>query len=577
MTTLFNVRNKIASSLLYLLTTISCAAQAQQASPCNTPVNNSGIFCDASTTWNGTTWSNGEPQSDKDVIIDGDITFSAGVVNACSLTILNNSHVNFTQNCNAVIAHNIDVAANANLTFDSGCNLIQTEAQINTGEITIKRNSGLIKKNDYTLWSSPVEGQLLLGFSPQTLPNRFYTFSTVDNIYNTVSMPATTAFEKGKAYLIRTGENHPVTPAAWEADFTGTPNTGDIQVPLTYISENQSYNAVGNPYPSPISITKFLDTNSEVINGTIWLWRKTTNTAQSSYSVVTKFGYLSNTSPDNPNYVENPFDLHEEGLINTGQGFIVKANSDENLVFDNQMRLAVSSQSFFRTQQKNANNDNTSRFWLNVSAPNIFSQIIIGYTDEATLDYDKGLDGEAMMDGTTGLYSIADDKKLAIQARPQFEEGDTVPLGFKTATAGTYTLALNSMDGLFALGQDIFIKDMLTGTIHNFSNGGYTFTTDAGTFENRFVIIYNDTTMGTDLPTAENKTVVYSNDNKVKVKSQEEIISVTIYDLTGRTIFEQNNIVSTDYTSTALSTNMIVIAHITLSNGIVISKKIVIQ
>jgi hypothetical protein len=182
-----------------------------------------------------------------------------------------------------------------------------------------------------------------------------------------------------------------------------------------------------------------------------------------------------------------------------------------------------------------------------------------------------------MMDGTTSLYSIANGKKFAIQARPEFEIGDIVPLGFKTATAGTYTFALNSMDGLFALGQDIFIKDKLTGTLHDFSNGDYTFTTDAGIFDSRFVIIYSASTMGTEIPTATKSTIVYSNDSKLKIQSADEIAAVTVYDLSGRTIFEQNNISSTEFESAAINVSIVVIARITLDNGITISKKILIQ
>jgi hypothetical protein len=580
MTTLFSEKNRIAKTLFYLLMLFPLMARPQQDASLNTP-GDAIVYCDASTVWNGNAWSNGEPQTGKDAIIAGDYTFIAGTFNACSLNVLNGAHVSFAQNTNAVIVHNIHVAQNAELIFESSSNLIQTQGQENTGSVIIKRNSSLIKKDAYTLWSSPVSGQLLLDFSPLTLLNRFYTYNTTDNIYNCIVSPATTAFQAAKGYLIRTGEDHPLTPVTWEGRFEGTPNTGDIAIALSYASENQSYNSVGNPYPSPISITKFLDTNAEAINGTLWLWRKTGDPAKSSYATVTKLGYQSNAAPDPDNTtIQDPFALHEEGILNTGQGFLVKATAGQDLVFDNAMRLPVNSQSFFRTaSQKDGDDDEeTSRLWLNLTAENVFSQVLIGYTEEGTTGYDNSFDGEAIMDGKTTLYSFAGTKKLAIQARPEFEDDDIVPLGFKTETAGTFTFALDHVDGIFADDQHIYIIDTANSSVNDITEEGYTFTCAAGTFENRFKVVYDEDTAGTDTPAAiEKGIIVYSSNHQVKIESTEEIVSVTVYDLLGRIVFTADNIAATDFSSADINVTAPVITRITLSNGTVVSKKIVVQ
>jgi hypothetical protein len=580
MTTLFSEQNRIAKTLLYLLLLFPLMAMPQQ-NVCFSAPGDAIVYCDASTVWNGNAWSNGEPETGKDAIIAADYTFIAGTFNACSLNVLNGAHVSFAQNTNTVIVHNIHVAQNAELIFESSSNLIQTQGQENTGIVIIKRNSSLIKKDAYTLWSSPVSGQVLLDFSPLTLLNRFYTYNTTDNIYNTIAAPATTSFQTAKSYLIRTGEDHPLTPAIWEGRFEGIPNTGDISIALCYVNENQSYNSVGNPYPSPISITKFLDTNAEAVNGTLWLWRKTDDPAKSSYATVTKLGYQSNTAPDPDNAtIQDPFALHEEGILNTGQGFLVRAIASQELVFDNAMRLPVNSQSFFRTTtQKDGDNEaGTSRLWLNVTAKNVFSQVLIGYTEDGTTGYDNGLDGETIMDGKTTLYSFAGTKKLAIQARPEFEDDDMVPLGFKTDTTGTFTFAIDHADGLFAEGQHIYIIDTANSTINNITEEAYTFTSAPGTFENRFKVVYDEDTAGTDTPGAiEKGIVVYSSNGQVKIQSTEEIASVTVYDLLGRMIFSADNIAATDFSSAAINVTAPVITRITLSNGTVVSKKIVVQ
>ncbi len=574
MTTLFYEQNVIARVLLYLLILMPFTGRTQQA------VSTNDVFCSTSTTWNGTVWSNGTPDAEKNAVFSADYTFITADFTACSITINNGVHVNFTENSNAIVVNSVDVANGGHLVFESGSNLIQTEAQENTGKVTLKRNSSLLKKDDYTLWSSPVSGQKLHNFSPETLTNGFYSFLTTDNIYINVPSPSTTDFETAKGYLIRTGENHPLTPTAWEGSFEGTPNTGDIAIPLVYANGNDSYNAVGNPYPSPISIVKFIDANSDVMNGTIWLYRKTDD-AQSSYAVVTKFGYLSNSTSNSENTtIQNPFDLYEEGILNTGQGFLVHAENSGSLVFNNAMRVAISSSSFFRTDtslQKDGDDIDASRFWLNLTAEGVFSQALIGYMPGATTAYNKGWDGEALMDGPTTLYTIADNKNLAIQARPEFDITDTVALGFKTATAGTFTISLNHMDGLFALGQHVYIKDSTTNTIHDLNEGEYTFSSAAGTFENRFTIVYS-TTLSIEQPlAAQHNVIVYSNSKRVKVQATEEIAAIAVYDLTGRNIYKKDNIRANEFSGDMLTVQAPVIVTVTLANGAVVSKKIIVQ
>lgn len=559
-------QNVIAKMLFTLLFLLPIAGFSQDT----------GVYCSASTTWNGTSWSNGEPSASKDVIFTGNYTFNGSILNACSLFVLDGAHVLFTQKANAIVVHNITVAQTAELVFESDCNLIQTLGDQNTGKVTVKRKSSKIKKDDFTLWSSPVKGQTLLGFSSQTLTNRFYTYSTVDNVYNTIQTPATATFETAKGYLIRSGENQPESPEQWEGNFTGTPNTGDIAIALNYANPVKAYNSVGNPYPSPINITKFLNENSNVIDGSLWLWRKTDNPSKSSYATVTKFGYQANTQYDSDNTMENPYAINAEGIINTGQGFIVKAKNTQNLVFNNGMREGINTDIFFRTGNE-PEVTTMSRFWLNVTAEDVFSQALIGYTAGATTGFDYGWDGEAIMDGGITLYSLTGTQKLAIQARPEFMAQDIVPMGFKTQSAGTFSISLDHMDGLFAEGQPIYLKDSTTGTIHDFTKGSYTFTCEAGTFENRFTVVYNQT-LGTNNPQVQNKDVIiYSNNKQVKIQSTEEIQAVVVYDILGRKLYENNLVNDTTFTTTTLNTQQVIIATVTLSNGTLVSKKIILQ
>ncbi len=552
---------------------------------------NTGIYCNSSTTWTASGWSNGEPASDKDVIFAADKTYTAEDIYACSIFVQAGADVHFTVDSNAYVTHNVNVQDDSTLTFDSSCNLLQTENTQNVGNVTVKRNSSKLRRLDYVMWASPVFGeQSLLDFSPQTLTNRFYTYNHLSNMYAPLADPSAVTFTKAKGYLIRMPNNHPATtPAVFEGVFEGVPNNGNVYYPLAYSSDTIGYNAVGNPYPSPISITAFIDANIDNIEGTLWVWRKTNDQTQSSYSTLTKTGYTANAAPggtsaDNE-LIADPFEIAPGiGILNTAQGFIVKAKNTQNLVFRNNMRLDENYVNFFRTSQdaEPAPQFEMSRYWLNVKGADAdFSQVLVGYSPQTSLGYDNGFDGEALTGANIDLSSIITEgegqMKLAIQARPVFTIADVVPLGFTTAVAGTFTFELDHFDGLFTLDQKIYLEDNVTGAMHNLKDGNYTFTSEIGTFDDRFQIVYaTDEELGIEVPVVEAKDIiVYRDGGQIGIRSPKEIRSVTVYDTLGRVLYNNSNASGTEFVSSDINTaQQVVIVKVTLEDQQVVSKKI---
>ncbi|MGQ2985382.1 T9SS sorting signal type C domain-containing protein [Flavobacterium sp.] len=535
--------------------------------------------CQYSTTYNADgTWSNGLPDSSKAVIING-IYAPTTDVEACSLTVTATGSIILPVGKNLFVVNQIDIAQGGVLTMNSNSDLVQMNNVSNTGTASIKRNSSMIKRLDYTLWTSPVTGtQTLLQFSPMTLTNRFYTYNTHTNLYNPVASPSTTTFALAKGYLIRTPNDHPsAAPAVYNGLFSGTPNNGTITFPMVYEGASNGYNAVGNPYPSPINVSEFIDANINNIEGTIWFWRKTNDYTRSSYSTLTKLAYCANAAPGG----ENAYAVDPHGTLNTGQGFIVKAKSASNLVFTNKMRKANSSDQFFRNAAPASTEEEVSRIWVNVTNGGgaVFTQAVIGYTAEATLDIDNGIDGVSFKDGDTNLYSVVADQSLAIQGRPAFTAEDVVPMGFNTAAAGTFEFSIDHMDGIFLGEQAVFVKDNLTGTTHNLKNGAYSFTSEIGTFDTRFEIVYAEEALGTDNPViAPSQVVIFQNAKLVTVTSPEAIKSVVVYDLLGKAIYVNNNVNAQELTTTSLTAqNQVVIVKATLENGQVVNKKVLVN
>ena len=136
------------------------------------------------------------------------------------------------------------------------------------------------------------------------------------------------------------------------------------------------------------------------------------------------------------------------------------------------------------------------RIWLNLTnAGGAFKQLLVGYVTGATNGFDKLYDGTTIDSNPyIDFYSINGGKNLTIQGRGlPFVITDEVPLGYKANIAGAFTISIDHVDGLFGT-QDIFLKDLTTGGIHNLKNGAYSFTTEIGRFNDRFLLLYVDNT-----------------------------------------------------------------------------------
>jgi hypothetical protein len=165
----------------------------------------------------------------------------------------------------------------------------------------------------------------------------------------------------------------------------------------------------------------------------------------------------------------------------------MKSNSNNGEVyFTNAMRRANDHGTFNRM------NTNLDTYRLLVQTPvGGNSQFIMNYDAENTDGYDVGYDAVAFTDGTTNLSSIMANEKYRIQSRGDYNAADVIPVHFKTGTAGEHRIKLQDAQGVFADDQMVIIKDNLTGVQHNLTaNGDYVFTATAGTFTNRFEVVY---------------------------------------------------------------------------------------
>jgi len=522
------------------------------------------------TVYNGT-WSQGAPNASRDAVIEGNYSVAANLA-AKTLTVNNNAAVTIPSGNNANLTGALTVEAGSSFTLENNANLIQVDNVANTGAgtVTVKRNSNLLKRLDYTLWSSPVTGtQTLAQFSPLTSqsPNRFYTYDTSANAYAATSF--TNPFSAGTGYLIRMpNTSDAVTPTAYPGEFTGTSlNNGNVSVTLS--TAGSAYNLVGNPYPSTINLFTLLSNNTGIIGSTFYMWRGT-NGAGSAYC-----SYLPTTTSTGT-YVSNgnlQAPVSFTGDILSGQGFFVSATTAGPLVFNNGQRVSTAS-SFFKTKQVAT----ADKVWLNATtAAGAFSQMAVTYFDGATQGVDA-FDGKYINDSAFALTSNINNGEFTIQGRPAFDVSDIVALNFKTDASGDYTIAIDHSEGVFATGQAVYLLDSKTGAETNLKEGAYNFTATAGVDNSRFSLKYQKTLKVTDSALNDNSVIVYINNGALYVNSSAKAISaIKVYDVQGRLLAERTNVKTNTATISNLKTtsDQILIVQVRGEDNSEVTKKVV--
>lgn len=544
----------------------------------NEIVNNIQLKCPTSTTWNGTSWSNGLPSKDKQVAFTENYTSSSSI-DACSISVSGTAIVNFLANHDLNVRGGITVAPTAQLKFASSANVYQIEEISNSGNIEFNRVTSL-KRLDYVGWSAPVSNQNLLAFSPNTLTNRFYEYiptgTTTPTAYNSVN-PTTNNFATGKGYLIRAENTMPSTTTTWNGKFTGTPNNGRINPNVIYGGAvGLGFNLVGNPYPSPINIQEFIIGNLSKIDGTLHFWTNT-NAAVSGTYIANNFAsrnLTGGTAAMNGSLIPDEF-------IQTGQGFYVNALATGPMYFTNSMRNATSNNQFINRNINISTSTSTEkhRFWLNLSeGNNNHNQILLGYVENATNDLDFGYDGKILNNGNSAIYSLVNGNELVIQGKGlPFTDDDVIPLGFTTQNSGLFTISLGEKDGLFT-NQSIYLKDNFTNSLIDLTQNNHTFIANAETINNRFEIVFkNNLSNNNQTEFDENSTIVFNENNSLTITSSTtKIKSIIAYDVLGRVLFEENHIQSNKFIIPNLKpTNNILLLTIIDENNIKVQKKVI--
>jgi len=584
--------------------------------------NRTKYFMGATNDWNDpNNWSPvGVPTSANCVIIPN--TYSANIASgidgdAYNLNVQDGGTLDVQPTATVTVQNFVDVDATGAFTIESEGSLIQVQDQAhidyvaNTGNIDMKRTAN-IRKLDYVFWSSPVANFPVTSISPGTSTSVIWNWNpTVAANTNGFGIWQNTTENMidGKGYIVRGPDAFTTAFQNYTANFNGVPNNGTVTrtinrgtytgadyvgpTALMVTQNDDNLNLIGNPYPSAIDAQAFMAANVD-IEGAVHIWTHGTSPSTAiadpfyqdfgaNYTIADYISYNSVGASSGAGVFS--------GNIAAGQGFFVTMNdintTSETVNFDNTMRDRTHGNAdFYRTDNSDMTINNVSekhRIWLDLTAPNNqYNRILIGYVTGATEGKDRMYDASNINKTGFRLYSKVDDHKLLIQGRPvPFVDTDKVDLEALLPTSGTYSFAINSVDGLFEDdNQGIYLEDKELNIIHDLRTSPYSFDADSGVQQDRFVLRYteeNKQLLAVEDVITNNELAIFTANSKVTaISNASNIKSFTMYDVNGRLLANNKNLNVTEHSinTNNFSTGTYLVT-IELKDGRTLTKKVV--
>ena len=273
-------------------------------------------------------------------------------------------------------------------------------------------------------------------------------------------LPATEEYLKaGKGYIFQASASCTLSIMIEKEKFGKLPNVRfdcNLEANASTNEQDASWNFVGNPF------TSFFDLNDMGYNAPVTRWNG------SGYEAV---------RPGDDDYIFHPYEAF----------FVQRPTGSSSIEFDPEHRMTQIGSNNRKTENaKKAlkRQLNPERLLVNLAITDgkNTDKTRVVFNQTKSNKYEMDCDAAKFESSTSAvqLYSIeAQGGKMAINERPQ----GSVQLGFTAKAAGDYTISAERMD------QPVLLKDNLMNITYDLSNGDYSFSSEAGTFDNRFMLL----------------------------------------------------------------------------------------
>ncbi len=564
------------------------------------------------TTWDGTSWSNGEPDNKTTTIVDSYLEVGTGkdVFNLLSdkLTITGTGELHIFNGANVFVQNNMIIDTGGKVVIESGGSF---KTNSPTFSITINGDFEVIResratKNNFTYWSSPlsttVQKALLDSGSPEVYKYNTSAFNDAnddgydDDRNSWVAVTNDVIMTPGVGYAAKGSDDgttpsvHTVTYKAGEGTGTKTINSANVVAPI-FLSADASgdtdddyddWNLLGNPYATAISARAFINGNTNITK-TLYFWTHTTDETNVGYA-LSDYAYYNLAGGVYPTAStgEGNSGITPTESIASGQGFMLDAITAGNVTFTPDMQVfSVNTDDNNNFYKKSTNIDDNGNFledrlWLRLSNGDISSQILIGFFSDASADYDNGYDAPNLDAGNDiNFYSLLSEKPYSIQGFGIFSNEQKVGLGFRIdeGSSTSFTLSIDKVEGNL-INQVIIITDKVTGETHNLQNDSYNFTTSKfGDINNRFEISFVSGTLSNEVSNLTSDFNIYPNPVTESFEIlKTDVSKVELYNVNGNKVlsfYKQQS-----YNVESL-TQGIYLVRVTSTNGEIMNKKII--
>jgi hypothetical protein len=428
-----------------------------------------------------------------------------------------------------------------------------------------------------------------------------YKFDDYGNDYfNWSQISETSSLRVGQGYTMKGSGALSVTQ---NYTFIGKPNNGLIA--SSDVGDDQLL-LTGNPYPSALDATAFINDNSASIDGTLYFWEHygTNNTHdlrdyQGGYAERNLTGGLPPVAPALISGLGSSTKTPGQ-FIPVGQGFFVNGkigsggivtyknsqrgfHKENDVLNSNALFKSVSGTKKPKTWDNNNNDVVLKEDYMKIrlgfnSYNNYHRQVLLGFMNEkATSGMDYGYEGYNFDDFPNDMYFLNGDNQLVIQGEGYFNEAASFPIGVKTDDEGKVSFSIDELEN-FHTNQKIYIFDKETNTYHNLRKQLFEIVLPAGTFEDRFSLCFKNKKQKSHDENTNDQNEEEEDKDSVKVKyaftsktlniknsvADNNVNSVSLYNILGQFI--------TKWDTTDEDQTNIQIPILNLSSGIYIAK-----
>ena len=324
--------------------------------------------------------------------------------------------------------------------------------------------------------------------------------------------------------------------------------------PYSATNMDAGYHLVANPYPS------YIDVEDESFNmgsfdKTVYI-RKSNNEV-STYNLQTNEGLLGGSR-----------------YVSPGQCmWLHTATANDAISISSSMRTHFTG-GYGLKSAVFAPND---RIRLKLESENGSDESVVIFNDNGS-ELVTDFDSEKVMNGGSlaSLFSIKENKNMAINSLPELSSTDIVSLGYNVAESGMgdFTISVSNIDD-FMPGTDVYLYDKdLDITINLRDERSYTFTPATAQANDRFELRFESsvtTDMDNGQTVSQRNVLIYAAKQQATVRVTEEILQaknrlIEVYSVTGQLV-AQHDLNGTETTFELPQANAIYVIKVSVDNS----------